>query len=35
MNDTMIHCPNYDFNDDLIDFASKFWYNIALEAFEI
>ena len=30
-----MHSNHYDFNDDLIDFASKLWYNIALEALDL
>ena len=31
----ILHSNHYDFNDDLIEFSSKLWYNIAEEALEI
>ena len=29
----MLHSPNYDFPDDLIDIGSKFWYALAKDRF--
>ena len=31
----VLHSNHYNFNDDLIEFASNLWFNIALEALEI
>jgi hypothetical protein len=30
-NNPMLHSNNFDFNDDLIDPAGKFWLQLALD----